>query len=175
MEALKNLIQKNKEKQKQELSKKATEIHDSKNALDDLLQKRETLMEENEEYNIDVEALRKRILNDPEIISKVKTTKSETEKIIWNFKNTSEDIENLLERNAQFISLFKNLKDELKRFDFGINVEYRDKCDDLKTFLIFEIERFEKMHAEKEEIGTQKKIDLRSDLTIFVDLLSRYV
>lgn len=125
--------------------------------------------------SIDLESLRKKVLEDPEIKAKLEIKKEIVEPIKWTFSNTPESIAAYVKRHERFISLFKSFQGQIKKFDFGNEIDYRDKCDDIKTFLIYQIDRYETWNTKLKLKPSSEVADLRSDLTLFVDMLQKYV
>ena len=135
------------------------------------LEKRDQIESNQEEFKIDFEQLREKILKDESIKSLVSCNKNftESEKLEWNFQNSISSIKNFEKRNKEFLDLYERDQDELKRYDYGINVHYREKCEDLMCFLVWQVNRFERDNPKTQ------KLNLKDDLVVFVDNLASYV
>jgi len=124
---------------------------------------------------IDVEALTKRLKEDPQVQASLHRYKEVAEQLIWDFEISAEEVLSFRVRHAQFMDLFQTMQESIKKFDFGSHVDYNDKCADIKTFLVFQVHRIDAMRGVVGAEADLPKTDFKKDLTPFVTMLARCV
>jgi hypothetical protein len=102
---------------------------------------------------------------------------------VWNYTVTEDEMALLNERNNIFKERFDHQKSFNRKFDFGSDKSYDEKCDDIKFFTIHHVDQYDEhmksagKETEKSAVDSYLKElevfkSMRSDLAYLIQQLS---
>jgi len=130
----------------------------------------------------DLEEIRNEVLKELPA-KRTKYDDSEAKPQTWDFTVTEGEMALLTEHNSLFKERFAHQKSFDRKFDFGADKEYDEKCDDVKIFTIHQVAEYDQYIKERSKATEKTQVDaylkeleifksMRSDLLYLIQQLS---